>query len=69
MGSNELLVRHFEAADLPGQGQVTLLVVGVEHMLQKVGVKVGRDVTITLLDGGLNALGPASVCCTCNGCI
>ena len=64
MGSNELLVRHFEAADLPGQGQVTLLVVGVEHMLQKVGVKVGLDVAVTLLNGCFNALGPAGVCCT-----
>ena len=64
MCSNELLVSHFEAADLPGQCQGTLLVVGVEHMLQNMGVKVRLDVAVTLLYGCLNALGPAGVCCT-----
>lgn len=56
MSSNELLVRHFEAADLPGQRQGALLVVGVEHMLQDMGVKVCTDVAVTLLNGGLDAL-------------
>lgn len=64
MGSNELLVRHFEATDLPGQCQGTLLVVGIEDVFQKVGVEVGLDVAVTLLNGCLNALGPAGVCCT-----
>ena len=64
MGSNELLVRHFEAADLPGQGHGPLLVVRVEHMFQQVGVEVGHDVAVTLLKGCLDALGPTGICGT-----
>lgn len=56
MSSNELLVRHLEGTDLPGQRQGALLGVGVQHMLQDMGVKVGSDVAVPLLKGGLNAL-------------
>lgn len=56
MSSNELLVRHLEGADLPGQRQGTLLVVRVQHMLQDMGVKVGPNVAVPLVNGGLDAL-------------
>ena len=56
MSRNELLVRHFEAADFPCQSQGAFLVVRVDHMLQHMGVKVGHDVAVPLLYGRFYAL-------------
>ena len=62
VSSNELVVGHLEATDLPCQRQGALLVVGAQHMLQDLSVKVGLDVTVALLYRRLHALGPAGIC-------
>ena len=64
MGSNQLLMRNLQATDLSRQGQGALLVVRVEHMLQHVGVKVGPDLAVSLVQCFFHSLGSACICCT-----
>ena len=59
---NELLVSQLESADLSGQGKGPLLMIGVEDVLQHFGVKIGAQITVTLLDGCLDSLGLISIC-------